>query len=169
MGGNFEPLLEEVRKQQHIMEALEVENRKLRDQLADLREGQGIVVEICGKRFTLAAEALAMPAATSSESQRQDTSSTRQEAPSRRALTTIPLAEQAINTLEGTTADSSAAQKDDTSEAVPFLQEILIDEFASQMTSPLAVWNGPVKKEEPIDEEQKEALRRELMGSFLLE
>jgi hypothetical protein len=66
-------------------------------------------------------------------------------------------------------AAAAKPQQDEKVEETPFLQEILYDEFAAQMTSPLAVWNGPVEKEELIDEEQKAALRRELMGSFLLE
>jgi hypothetical protein len=50
-----------------------------------------------------------------------------------------------------------------------FLEEIMLDEFAAAASTPLAIWTGPLKKPEPISEDQKEALRRELMGSFLLE
>jgi len=54
-----------------------------------------------------------------------------------------------------------------------FLEEMLVDEFASAATSPIAVWNGAENKTTTrklaIDEEQKAVLRKELIGSFLLE
>ena len=64
-----------------------------------------------------------------------------------------------------------------------FLEEAMIDEFTSAATSPLAVWSGPPapshatqrptpsepKSQEEIDEEEKAALRHQLIGSFLLE
>ena len=67
--------------------------------------------------------------------------------------------------------------------APTFLEEAMIDEFTSAATSPLAVWSGPPapshavqrttpsepKSQEEIDEEEKAALRHQLIGSFLLE
>lgn len=57
-----------------------------------------------------------------------------------------------------------------------FLEEVMLDEFAAAATSPMAVWTGPIapvsKKQETLastEEEKKAALRRELMGSYLLE
>ena len=49
---------------------------------------------------------------------------------------------------------------------------MLIDEFAAAATSPMtpAVWQGTMTgKAATIDEEEKAALRKQLIGSFLLE
>ena len=53
-----------------------------------------------------------------------------------------------------------------------FLEDMLIDEFAAAATSPMsaAVWQGGVsEKAASIDDKEKAALRKELIGSFLLE
>jgi hypothetical protein len=55
-GSNFDLLVQEVLKQQNMMEELEKENRELRRQLADLRTGRGIFINICGKNFTFGDE-----------------------------------------------------------------------------------------------------------------
>jgi cell division protein FtsB len=52
-GNNFEHLAQELVKQKHLMDQLEAENRALRQQLADLRAGRGIFVEIAESRFAL--------------------------------------------------------------------------------------------------------------------
>jgi cell division protein FtsB len=52
-GNQFEHIAQEVVKQKHLMDQLEAENRALRQQLADLRAGRGIFVEIAGRRFAL--------------------------------------------------------------------------------------------------------------------
>jgi hypothetical protein len=49
----FDQIAQELRKQEQVMNKLEAENRELRKQLADLRRGVGIVVEISGIRFSL--------------------------------------------------------------------------------------------------------------------
>ena len=54
-GSNFDALMQEIFKHRQVMEQLEEENKELRRQIADLREGRGISIEICGKRFSLAA------------------------------------------------------------------------------------------------------------------
>nr|BBH95790.1 hypothetical protein KTA_39890 [Thermogemmatispora argillosa] len=53
-GDTFDRLLEAIYAQQRLLEELERENRELRQQLADLREGRGIFVEILGVRYPLA-------------------------------------------------------------------------------------------------------------------
>jgi len=54
MGGNyFEQIAQEIFKHKRLMEQLEAENRELRQQLADLRAGRGIFVDIAGSRFAL--------------------------------------------------------------------------------------------------------------------
>ena len=49
----FEQIAQEVLKQKQLMEQLREENRLLRRQLTELREGRGIVVGIAGKPFLL--------------------------------------------------------------------------------------------------------------------
>ena len=58
-GNGFELIMQEVITQQKLMEELEAENRELRHQIADLREGRGIVVEVLGTRFSLNMEPVA--------------------------------------------------------------------------------------------------------------
>jgi hypothetical protein len=49
------------------------------------------------------------------------------------------------------------------------LEEMLLEEFTSAAGNQMSVWSGPVTRPAEIDETEKAALRRELMGSFLLE
>ncbi len=50
---NFELIMQEVLKQKQLLEDLQSENDELHRQLAELREGRGIFVDILGKRFPL--------------------------------------------------------------------------------------------------------------------
>jgi len=54
-----------------------------------------------------------------------------------------------------------------------FLEEVMIDEFASAATSPLAVWSDPKQEQEKkpaqTADEELAALRHQLIGSYLLE
>ncbi len=52
-GTYFEQIAQELVKQKQLMDQLEAANRELRQQLADLRAGRGIYVEISGSRFAL--------------------------------------------------------------------------------------------------------------------
>jgi hypothetical protein len=79
---------------------------------------------------------------------------------------------------EQTSSANNDEGKNATSGESTFLEEILIDEFANALTTPNAVQQDPTEKkpskpqrkgQKPIDEKQKEALRRELTGSYLLE
>src|SRR5690349_10006467 len=63
-GTGFELIMQEVQNQQNVMKELEAENRELRRQLVDLREGRGIFIELLGTRYALDVK----PAVTSSES-----------------------------------------------------------------------------------------------------
>src|SRR5580700_6440966 len=59
MGGNsFERIMQEIANQKQHLEDLSEENHLLRSQLADLREGRGIFVEIDGQRFALSSESI---------------------------------------------------------------------------------------------------------------
>src|SRR5437660_12067925 len=55
-GNGFELIMQEVLTQQNVMKELEAENRELRRQLSDLREGRGIFIELLGTRFSLDVE-----------------------------------------------------------------------------------------------------------------
>ncbi len=213
----FDVIAQELLKQQQKMQGLVAENRKLRQELADLREGRGIFVEIQQKRFALTIPTTPTtpdaPSITSTQesstepatsivaeistfsvdnadtntepSSSEALPSTRNTAaaPTRKAMTTVQLVEasapQSANAKQDSapvptpTAAQDAVPEEDKPAATPFLEEIMLDEFATALTSPMAVWKGSEKKKErkqqSIDEDQKAALRRELMGSFLLE
>ena len=54
MDGNyFDHIAQEILKQKQLMDQLVAENRELRQQLAELRAGRGIFVDIAGSRFAL--------------------------------------------------------------------------------------------------------------------
>ncbi len=189
MGGSgFDQLAQEIIKQKHIMDKLVAENQDLHRQLADLRAGRGIFIEINGQRFALAQNtnnstsdapvqeeviietAVAMPqqeqtVTNETQNRVEPHVSTVQSSP------TLPLPPVA------TTHHSGSQSKKQTT----FLEEVMIDEFASAMTSPLALRKDSkqqkaiteTKTQPPVAEEDKEedkaTLRKELMGSFLLD
>lgn len=162
----FELIMQELLHQKQVLEDLEAENRELRQQIADLREGRGVFIEILGKRFSLIGDSVAS----------SDMSSTSQPAPIVQQAST-----NTIGALPSSTAETPLSAIDQEGEDKPsstFLEELLIDEFISSATTPIAVWQGPATpatpaltttKQSTIDEDEKAALRRELMGSFLLE
>ncbi len=167
-GSNFNLIAQELLKQKQMMDELEVENRDLRQQLANLREGRGISIEIAGQRFALNGQ-------LTQQEDAQVLSPDPIETPA--PNTTIPLTPPLIAIDMPTIITELSAEEiaqintpeEEKQKATPFLEEIMLDEFATALTSPLAVWQGPEKKQEQIDDEQKAALRRELMGSYLLE
>ncbi len=178
-GSSFDPLLEELQQLQHVMQELERTNQELRLQLANLRMGKGIILDIGGKRFMLSQETPDAPASAEIPPEPPNVATTYAATPPTRKTTILPLPEltveeqamhatPSIPELQETSAALSPSNVTNEGEAT-FLEEIMYDEFASQMTSPMSVWTGPVKKPETPDEAQKAALRRELMGSFLLE
>ncbi|QBD82419.1 hypothetical protein EPA93_43175 [Ktedonosporobacter rubrisoli] len=168
----FDLISQELLKQQRVMEQLEDENRELRRQLADLRAGHGIFIEICGQRFALATEASAPIVTYDIQTQQElvpfyQTSSSEDEAISVETDATayptppVPIAQQsdiAYLPFEGT----------ERIEPPTFLEEVILDEFAAAMTNPMEAQKAPAEKAQP-NEAQQATLRRELMGSFLLE
>ena len=52
-GSSFELIMQEVLNQKQHLEELIEENQDLKRQLADLRGGRGIFLDICGKQFAL--------------------------------------------------------------------------------------------------------------------
>ncbi len=182
-GSSFDFIAQELLKQQQLMEQMEEENRELRRQLAELRDGYGVFVVIDGRRFSLAKDDAA-PAQT----------------PAVEAIptsTTIPIAVEPEPQAEPVTPSHDIAQEQ-TEELVmnvpqtpritvdllqeheevaegttgpTFLEEVLIDEFASAATSPLSVWTPTKSEPEKTSTEDEELaiLRRQLIGSYLLE
>ncbi len=173
----FDFIAQAVLKQKQMMDALANENRELRRQIADLRAGHGIFIEMAGQRFPLKGEITVSQAVSSTKVMQQDflPSSTTSSLPKvvvSQVSENKESAEAALTLELSPVADALVEKKEEKPEKAPtFLEEIMLDEFVAASTSPMAVWDGPVKKpeQEQIGEEQKAALRRELMGSFLLE
>ncbi len=183
-GSNFELIMQEVLNQKQHMDELLAENSELRRQLTALRSGQGIFIEIEGRQFALESETFTNPFPV-------------QSVPTTPAIFELepPAQTTAVATSSnmpmGTIPETPYPSADDFAQVAqfshkvdevgeeeevppahtsPFLEEMLLDEFASAATSPMAVWKAPVtRKLAAIDEDQNAALRKELIGSFLLE
>lgn len=179
-GSNFNQIAQAILEQQQHMLLLQQENNELRKQLADIRAGRGLVIDICGLRFTT----LDQPG---SDVQAEE------EVP--QILEPAPVLDEEILPDTPTAIRVKVPRIDDESDifeepvepdeqtaaTATFLEEIMLDEFSSAMSNPLSTWIGPDQAEqarktqrldarpEDLDEEQKAALRRELIGSFLLE
>ncbi len=216
----FDHIEQEIILLQQRKAALKAENEDLRRQLTNLHNGQNILIDIQGQRFSFSysadtsvhtpipavlSEQLPVPDVTQ-KSNKQTTPLPMETTPPTHnptiavkitptyntppsvkftpAFVTTPLGEATpgYNSVEaladyGTTPSAEIAaevreaepEKKNTPMQPTFLEEIMLDEFAAAATNPTAVWTGPIKKLETINEDQKAALRRELMGSFLLE
>ncbi len=156
---NFDLIMEELLNQKKRMEELLEENHELHCQMSDLREGRGIFVQILGQRFALIGESVAAPEAIV----------TTQDAP--QVLDTVPEVTSSAAPETPLPATDSVEEDKKPAPINTFLEEALLDEFSMATTSPMAVWTGSGSnpKQQTIDEDEKAALRRELMGSFLLE
>jgi len=150
----FELIMQELLMQKQRLDELKKENQELRSQLAALREGRGIFVDILGQRFSPDVD-ISEPLA---KSQR------------------LPVRDQADDKAIYTTSmlDASLNQHHQDGEAsIPspspaFLEEMIFDELASAATSPLAIWNDSATGSSLQAEEEKAALRNELTDSYLL-
>jgi hypothetical protein len=179
-GSNFELIMQEIHNQKQRMDDLLAENRELRRQLTGLREGHGIIIDIQGMQFALASEAFTNQFPVQVTPTTHDTLATFEPVPvampSTMPMETIPetpypsteeFAQIAPFTEE---IDEMGEEEVPPTHTSTFLEEMLIDEFASAATSPMAVWKAPAtRKLNAIDEDQNAALRKELIGSFLLE
>jgi hypothetical protein len=171
----FEQIAEEILKIKKRMEALQAENEELRQQLAELRDGRGIFLDILGQRFSLRSETgIASEPDTISSAV---TTAIEEETP----IPDSPTISISEISLPETPYPIEAVDEEDEAipaEASPFLEEVLVDEFSSA-TNMSAIWDEPetlkqaaikrINAAQDIDEEQKAALRRALVGSFLLE
>ncbi|GCE25229.1 hypothetical protein KDA_07130 [Dictyobacter alpinus] len=169
-GSSFDLIAQELQKQNNIMEEMKAENLRLRQQLTDLRAGKGVFLEINGTRIALDTLQSAPSTPTNHTSSTPDapfstvpTSAKRTSDAGQDEVKQVDMAEPQSKT----TAPLSTEKKG--TEQPTFLEEIMLDEFQSALTAPHATWSEPDKKSQGTEEEQKAALRRELMGSFLLE
>ena len=178
--------MEEVLNQKRYMEKLLAENYELRRQLAGLRDGQGIFLEIQGQRFSLVGETAADYPLVVPEQQETivaEQATTIMPISTEQATTIMPIGEAAIGSeipLETPTPGTdeleqlpyalNQEEEEALAKSSSILESLLVDEFADAATSPMAVWQGSkTRKLTPIDEEEKAALRKQLVGSFLLE
>jgi hypothetical protein len=170
-GSNFELIMQEVLKQKQLLEDLQTENVELHRQLAELRQGGGIFVDILGKSFPLVEEPVSVSpdavAIIGADLSLQETTEMLSEAlPSSAPETPVPVLE----------LDVEEGQEDLPTYVTPtmssFLEEAMLDEFSTAATREMgqvAVWSGPNTNPPTFDEKEKANLRRELSGSFLLE
>ncbi len=187
MGGStFDLIAQELLRQKQVMEQMENENQELRRQITGLREGRGIVVEIDGQRFSLYSEELdsvqtptieAIPAAKASrvtielESQAEPVATQHDIAQDQTEELVMNIPETPRPTVDFFANEDEAVEQNT---GPTFLEEVMIDEFTSAATSPLSVWSTSNKQEQEkkpdaaVDEELA-TLRRQLIGSYLLE
>lgn len=178
---NFDLIAQELLRQKQVMEQMEEENQELRRQLAALREGRSIFVEIDGRRFSLFHEPIAPPEVTAVEATpvAEDTPVAIEPEPvAAQHDVALDETEELVMSIPETqhpSIDFFANNKEAEEQVTgpTFLEEVMLDEFSSAATSPLAVWSEPKqeqeKKSENTEDEELAALRRQLIGSYLLE
>ncbi|GCE11897.1 hypothetical protein KTT_17560 [Tengunoibacter tsumagoiensis] len=177
------------------MNALQAENTALREQIDDLRSGRGIFLELQGQRFPLYVPA----DQTQQTPMTSTTASTPQDALSQELSSSFPVVESngegenyaQVEALEHVEEAPTAPLVLPLREEIPhvptsplpvitettpapapstFLEEMLISEFEQALTSPPPPHNSSEEKKEAVsNEEQMASLRRELMGSYILE
>src|SRR6266702_3644826 len=174
---SFEILMQEIFNQKQRMDELLEENHTLRRQLTDLRAGHGIFLEICGRRFALNTENLLPPSQRVSPVQdvpvaEQTTISMPITAVTMGYIPETPRPDSDASESRSPSAEYSEVETAELSHTT-FLEEMLFDEFDAAATSQIPAWRGSQTRKLPtidlIDEEEKAALRKKLMGSFLLE
>lgn len=214
MGGSnsFDQIVQELAKQQQRMNEMLSENRQLHQQLAKLRAGNEIFLEIQGMRIPVAVQQYdSSPSLTFTKL--ADPQLVIPAEPEQQAIVTAPLtqsAPQAVPAIDqpvqtGETVSAEVEQPERASKPVAepevvaqpttqqsaqaagqqqslqplkqgqpsFLEEIMLDEFSSALTSPLRPTQqqkpAENKPKEQSEEEQKAELRRQLVNSYILE
>lgn len=232
---SFDNILEALMQQKQMLEDMQAENESLRKQLADLRAGHGIFIEILGTRIPLATtpdahvdeeasdgnapainameetahvRAVAAETAPSADNDAWllDTRVVEVPQPDLALQETTMVAAASSDLAFQPTASISSEDIQATEQAAPspasdfviedvsenesespvpagssssFLEDALVSEFATASTSHVGNWsapitnnpisNGPITNNPDLDEAAKAALRRELMGSYILE
>lgn len=168
-GSRYQLIMQEVLNQKQLFEALLTENTELRRQLADLREGRGIFVEILGDRFPLAVKSVDVSPEVVSTAP-VDPSLQEKPASNNQAQVSSSLPETPLPKEEFTEEEMMEDEPTLVSPSMPgFLEEALHDEFSRAASRQMGMRSGPITNPPEFDEKQKETLRRELSGSFLLE
>ncbi len=163
MGGSssFDLIMQEVLNQKQRLDELVEENQDLQRQLADLRAGRGILLEIGGQRFAL--NEIAAVATTSGvewpvqepvNDMAKSTPLMNEAATGGEVDGDISLP-QAAQPADGEAAPlngghyqeiQAAVGGEETGEKAPahttFLEDLLVDEFATAATSPMLAWKG---------------------------
>jgi hypothetical protein len=170
-GASFDLIAHELLKQKYVMEKLLEENRELRRQIAQLRAGHGIFVEIGGQRIALNLLLEdAAPATPAAEPAPAKTIAPATPAPQKVESADLSQpTDPRIPVVPKAAAAPPRKQENEKKAPSTFLEEMMVDEFSTAMTNQTAVWTGPAKQAEITDDEEKAALRKQLMGSFLLE
>ena len=189
-GSSFENIAQELLKHKRLMETLEAENRDLRRQIADLREARGIFLEIGGHRFALKAGS-GSNEQPSQQAVYSPPESKPADIPAPQHDLTAPKAPQATPISRGVADAPTTAMprlprqvrmarqeiddvilgedEDEKANLSPSVEKMLQEELSASKTNPLTDKSDRIKKPTLTEEEQKAALRRELLGSFLLE
>lgn len=168
---NFDQIAQKIIEQKHLMDKLEEENRELRQQISDLKTGRGIFVEIEGRRMALIAPGNAatsgVPEASAARDSIQSSDQQQEQAPKIAGVDQQPAP-----------PEQGEKDKQEANSAPSFLEEVLLDEFSSALTMSVESVQQLQSKQKEVEgqqkeaegqQEQKERLRRELMGSYLLE
>ncbi|HEX4206253.1 MAG TPA: hypothetical protein VHZ51_19050 [Ktedonobacteraceae bacterium] len=159
MGGSyFDQIAHKILEQKQLMETLAEENRALRQQLADLRAGKGIFIDIHGQRFALQHHEKLLSTSTDSAQQTVQESE----------ATMVP--SMPADEISEATAPQAEATQEQQQHAPAFLEEVMLDEFATAMTNPMqTIEHRQNQQQQKSNEEQKALLRRELLDSYILE
>ena len=173
---SFEFILQALRTQKQNLDQLQAENSELHQQLTDLRNGQGVFVEILGTRFALVGTQPLEVLAHETTQEAPTLELTLVQTVDTPTMPFIPETPRPVEPIE----EYMPLQEQVTEEITPSFSSSLLedemdgmdeDEFADSVTSPIAVWKGAETnpRTKNINEDEKAALRRELIGSFLLE
>lgn len=190
---SFETILEAILKQKQVLDDLQAENETLRQQLADLRIGRGIFVEILGTCIPLAGAPDAQVVDVVSNGNAPIVDMIEDTAP----VPTVSTSETDASLQETAAIPGEILQRAESETPLPgadfviedvsenevplpvrdsstFLEEAMFAEFATASARRVSNWSGPstdgpITDSPILDEKEKAALRRELTGSFLLE
>ena len=191
-GSNFDQIAQAVLQQQILMQDLQQQNNQLRQQLHDLRSGRGIFVLISGTRFSLAeitsnqdatppvdAEASTITTTpTPSPAQEEQTITTASTAIIAPVDTDTPMQEETMSVPAAELSPSTTSSETGEDSAQPsFLEDLMLSEFTSAMTSPLhgqtnpstTDTESPDSSDEHNEAKQQADLRRALIGSYVLD
>jgi hypothetical protein len=197
-GSNFDQIAQALLQQQKVMQDLQEQNNQLRQQLLDLKSGRGISILINGTTFTLGdaftsttTTATALDEATPALST-TPSSPAEQEEPISTVGTTIqettsaeipvdttPVAQEQTIIIPSAEQPSTPTEASENTTNTPFLEDLMLSEFTSAMTSPLHTQipapdaNPQTEQPDSADEndeaKQQADLRRALIGSYVLD